>query len=469
MKIFGVTAVLAAAVIGGCREQVYRLDLKASDKGLERRLDWELDQTYGLALPPAGSPRSPQKIAEGYGAEPPEFGAVKAAFSGVFAERMPADVGGAGFYREFASSLGTTRVYLERFRGEPDLLAQIERQNEAVDAAVDVILGWLETRVKGEEGAERLLAWVGTDLRRDWKNLALYNWMAQEEIAAVESPGPASGEAAQQQFMRAYEGLMARSAHFLVERGYLTLAEAPALLAEAGNEGPESLDILPLLRRQVATRMGREELPAALLADFASSEALQSSLVAYLAGSDAMQRLLLTWAGKRQAAGAPIDDDGKEGSLFRAALMATIAIPLFRNYDDLAVRLQTGREPIATSGVWDSGTGTVSWSARLQVKPGEAAGRPLLAYAVWAEPAAAAQRELLGSEILGGWELAEYCVWRAGLTPDETEQWESALLGMRPGPDLKDRLRAFRFREREDEDSPVGGAAVILGRLNAGD
>jgi hypothetical protein len=50
-----------------------------------------------------------------------------------------------------------------------------------------------------------------------------------------------------------------------------------------------------------------------------------------------------------------------------------------------------------------------------------------------------------GKGILDGQALAEYVLWRNGLTEAEGEEWDGFVVSLKPGPGLEERVRAFVF------------------------
>src|SRR5262249_25614357 len=69
---------------------------------------------------------------------------------GKFAEVMPADIGGAGYYTNLKTSFGTTALYMERFRGNDDLAATMEKRFRAADQLTDLIIGWTRSELGRE-------------------------------------------------------------------------------------------------------------------------------------------------------------------------------------------------------------------------------------------------------------------------------------------------------------------------------
>ena len=61
---------------------------------------------------------------------------------GEFSGPLPRDVGGSGSYTNLITSLGGAGFYLERFRGNDDLVARTTRRFHAADKVTDLIIGW---------------------------------------------------------------------------------------------------------------------------------------------------------------------------------------------------------------------------------------------------------------------------------------------------------------------------------------
>src|SRR5439155_26443396 len=63
-------------------------------------------------------------------------------FIGQFAGHTPNDIGGHGGFTNFVSSLGTGWIYVERFRGNDNLLSRINQATTAADQLVDLLVSW---------------------------------------------------------------------------------------------------------------------------------------------------------------------------------------------------------------------------------------------------------------------------------------------------------------------------------------
>src|SRR5579872_1986054 len=111
MKKYLVVAVgLVFILFAGCdKSNEYELELTPQGNVLERKLVFS--STNDLAnisavYPPGGTTQNGQ----GYLAK------------GMFGNTMPKDIGGAGSYTNLATTMGSAAFYLERFRGNDDLV-----------------------------------------------------------------------------------------------------------------------------------------------------------------------------------------------------------------------------------------------------------------------------------------------------------------------------------------------------------
>ena len=70
---------------------------------------------------------------------------------------------------------------------------------------------------------------------------------------------------------------------------------------------------------------------------------------------------------------------------------------------------------------------------------------PAVCFAAWSEPDRAFQEKHFGKFVLSGGGLAEYVIWYRLLKPEEANEWDRFVNGMKPGPELKAAVEAFRF------------------------
>jgi len=357
---------------------------------------------------------------------------------------MPGDVGGSGRHTYWKTRMGTLSLYVERFRGDDDLAGAIRARQDAADTFATLVLGWFRSEFKDDRDFGKLEKFVDGDLRRDLRNLAIYCWTGQ--VVAESDPAPRP----KQPPLDAPEFLV-RIAQYFLERGYFTAAMMPELVRMAREEDGDR--VFEVVRTFVASKMGissAEQVPQRL--DFLKSpERAKQSLNKFLAGTDQHQAFLCKWRQqhKQDATATPPEPHELLGRLAAEATGLEFSTP-----DELQVKLECPTEPFATNGIWEADTRQVVWSGRTNAVGGPSApALPALFYAFWSVPNEDFQREHFGKVVLAGKSLADYCVWRKGLTAAETEQWDALLSSLTPD-NLMQRLDAFRFSS--DAPAPAG-------------
>ncbi len=133
----------------------------------------------------------------------------------------------------------------------------------------------------------RLREFLDKDLRADLKGLLLLGWA--HHVASAGDVGD--------------EELIARAVQYLVERGYLTMTDVPAVarIEVANDSGP----FLALAQRLLARKMGvgdRQPIPTSL-AFLSDPNRAGKSFAAYVAKTEIFQKRLEAWK-QRQAAKA---------------------------------------------------------------------------------------------------------------------------------------------------------------------
>lgn len=374
---------------------------------------------------------------------------------------MPNDVGGSGSYTHWNTSLGSASAYVERFRGNDDLLADMERRQAAADRTVDLLTGWLASELEGEPGFAELREFLENHFRRDLKNLSLYGW--------------AYGVVADDQATALPECLI-RIGQYLVERSYFSPDELPALTRAAQEieyEGPARM--LTVVQRFASSKMGiadDQPIPAGLqfLGDYA---ALKASLDEYLRQTDEFQQSLAAW--NRDRTTNPEAEQPEPGAMF-GELIAGAFIPAFDlgRSDQLKVKFAAASEPFLTNGQWNPQDKHVHWSHEMLAADADPSESPTILYALMGQPDEQAQRAHFGRVVLEGNALGRYCLWYRGLSQQEAKEWDEFVASLRPSSDLAGRLNSFRFshgpplREGDEEGSHLAATPreLILAGLN---
>jgi hypothetical protein len=450
MKKLPLTCLAAlAALVTGCPHNEYVVALTPRGNSLERNLVfYRADGADTNGVPNYQGFPSNELVAI-TALYPP--GAVTGdgapyAAKGEFAETMPGDVGGAGSYKSFATSLGNAGFYSERFRGNDDLAAMVRERLDAANELTDLVVGWSRKEFGHEPDYKNLRRFLDVDFRRDLKNLAMYSWSGA--VSATYKP-------------EAGEEFIVRFGQYLVERGYVKLKDAPDLVQII--QGKEDSRLQLLIQRFVATKLGLPEsgpMPKSL-AFIADSHAFQKSWDEYMAATDIYRTRLRQWEKEKKV---KPDLNKPEPSQITSELFEKFSgldFDFFGNHanDHLTVKLSLPAAPIHTNGKWNEAQRRVIWESDLEEKE-KGARLPVFCYASWSNPDDEFQQQHFGRVILGGDELLKYCLWREGLDELQRNEWEKLLSGLRPGGELTNQLDAFQF----SGGTPQNSSAADFGK-----
>ena len=446
---------LLAVLVTGCPHNEYTVELKPTTTGVERTLTfYRVDGNNSNGVPNYLAFPS-NELAAITGVYP--AGLVKAegqqhVARGEFSGALPADVGGAGSFKTCTASLGEAGFYLERFRGNDDLVGQTTRRFRAANQMTDLVIGWTKAEFGSERGYKKLRKFLNEDFRRDLKNAGLYFWVGQ--ISALNDTN-------------ATEEFTARFSQYLLERGYLKLSDAPQLgslfMDESGTDTMRNL-----VQRLVMEKMDVSPTGPApqAFAVFKDSAALEKSWECYLAKTRLYRAQIKEWEQKKKVdakleAPKPINatDD----------LIADLLCGSGGEPDRLTVKLALGEAPSHTNGKWQDGQ--VIWDANL------AADRPLpaICYASWSRPDRRFQEAHFGNVLLNDDELMRYCLWENGLDDTQAREWKTFLASLQRDQQLTKKLEAFRFAgepavspTKENQNTPVTGRKLLMDALGKG-
>jgi hypothetical protein len=438
--------ILSGLCFVGCTANRYEIELSPAAEGVERSLTcWRSDATDPQRIRTFPDTEL-QQIAAAYGVPVGDQVAEKQEFKGLFAEAMPNDVGGSGSYRRWETSLGSLSIYVERFRGNDDLLSELEQRLQAVDKVVDLLLGWLNETLADEDGFTQLRGFVNDSFRRDLKNLSLYG-LSIELL-------PQQGDITQ-----AVSESIIRAGHYFVERDYFSIEQLPEIIraSQEYEATGHSQRLLKIFQRLIATKMGVQQtarVPESL--NFLGHEvALAKSLQSYLRGTDDYQRMLSAW--EQAKAGDPDLKQPEPADVIGQPLMQAFLPRLFASSDALDVKLLAKRQPFMTNGQWDEQAGRLHWKRSMPTAEAKSFSFPTLLFALWCEPNNEFQQERFGKIIFDGEPLAQYCVWHRGLDDDEVEQWETFLSRPATQAQFVEQLRSFRFSHEPPADPADDG------------
>lgn len=419
---------LLGVLVTGCPHDDYTVELKPVPGGVERTLTfYQADGSNSNGVPnyQAFPSNTLAAITALYPAGAVKQDGQKYVATGEFAEALPNDVGGAGSFTNFTTSLGDAGFYVERFRGNDDLATRTEKQFQAADQITDLVIGWSQSEFGREHGYARLHQFLDGDFRQDLKNAALYFWTGQ--VGAL-SDTNADGE------------FIARFGQYLLERGYMKPSDVPKLYLAFEDGGDESA-LLQIIQRLMAEKM---EIPAsgpmpksfAILND---PDAFEKSWGNYLSKSDLYRVKVREWKEKKKTnpkLEAPKPDEVMD-DLFGDLLQP---FNLFGGEaDHLTVKLALNHAPNYSNGKWQDGR--VVWTADLDPnRP-----LPVLCFADWSNPDGQFQKTHFGNVLLDGDDLTEYCLWQNGLGGNQAREWDSFLANLQPGDNLREKVEAFQF------------------------
>ena len=345
---------------------------------------------------------------------------------GMFANELPNDVGGAGYYTNLSTSLGDTSFYAERFRGNDDPAALSERRAKAAERLAEITIGWTKAELGNEPGYDQLRQFLDSNLRRDLENVGAY-WWYQQFAPVITNCGNID--------------FVIRIGQYLLKRGYVTIGDIPTLLKDQDSD--ESRPLSFWIRRFVARKLAIPENTPSL--EFLSNDdQMEKSLGQYVAGTDLYRARLKQWEAKEKT--QPEDKPPSAQDFLTEQYEDLLNLDMFGQRDHLVVRLALPTAPNFTSGKWDQAAGKVVWDTEL-VDRTNTTQFPVSCYASWSQATEHFQAEHLGKVALAGDDLMGYCLWRSALTPNRGGEWDRFVAGLTPGGDLAKKVDAFRFSD----------------------
>ena len=443
----------ALAVLAGCEKTVYEITMETEGKALNRQLTvWRESQDKNGPRLSELSPDLVQHLTSVYPAAQPLGEAKKRTFVGRFVGRTPDDVGGAGSYTQWETSLGSVSAYVERFRGDDNLSDDVQQRKEAIDQLVGWLSAWLESELGGEPDFPKLKDFVHGQLVRDLWNISLHLWAYH---VAADRPEDPNAEMA------------VRIAQYLMERDYFTPDDMPRIVRafdRAGRDDPDELSAM--LQRLVAKKMGltAEASSSTVPRFFADVTRVEASLDRYLRTTDEYQQLYRDWEQQRQTDQSTLEPGSASPPsgtdvLTKPAIAAFLSnMDFMRAQDSLRVSIATRVSPFLSNGTWDAKTSAIRWSRSVAAADGSGSEPPSVLFALWSIPNEQSQTRHFGRVALQGEALAEYCFWYRCLDEGEAQHWDRFVAGLQklaPDPQkVIQQLAGFRFPDdREGEPS----------------
>jgi hypothetical protein len=354
-------------------------------------------------------------------------------FAGAFSGTLPPDLTfGAytslGVVARTWSPMGQTLSYAERMPGLSDMRALVDHCEQLYDLYVRVLLAALEEEPELRGDPERMAAlrsFVEGELRHDVLNvleLAAVAINVQQYVTGhFDSPGDSQHD------------LLMIPTLYLVEKGYLRAEDLPAIEAN----GYEL--VLHGIVRKAATAMGypTDAAPPAFLTR------------------------LFTDDGHRDAVQRGCTAIGSSEEALESRLAAT-GFRLFGDSAEFKLTWHEPRRPWRTNGEWDESAGEVRWLREdgdwLELAP--------VLFADWADTNDEYQQQHFGDTVLHDSHLVDYNVWRSSLPPDRVAAWDAFVDSLAPGPELRGRIKAFRFAGSEDAEQPPRGAGLLAREMD---
>ncbi|MBN1851938.1 MAG: hypothetical protein JW829_04410 [Pirellulales bacterium] len=177
-------------------------------------------------------------IEKHYGGRQSPADAEKTVFQGNFTDTIPNDLNGAGTFVHYASALGDTYSYVERFQGSDEIQKLLTKRQKAVSKLVDILLDWFDYELSKEPNYPQLHNFINHRFRQDMINLGLLLWTAEAigyDLKDVQAE------------------MCARIWQYLREHEYLSTTDILALIRSFTTQ--DSLPVLKHLQRLAARRL----------------------------------------------------------------------------------------------------------------------------------------------------------------------------------------------------------------------
>jgi hypothetical protein len=456
------TIAALTVLVTGCPHDEYTVDLQPHGNAIERTLTFFRVDGMSSNDTPNYQPFDTNQLLTITALYPPD--AVTESSNhwnwtarGTFAGRMPSDIGGAGTYSNYTTSLGSASIYTERFRGNDDIATSTETRLRAANILADHILAWSKMELGSQPDYANLRRFLDTDFRRDLKNLALYWWLGN--IADNERP---DGNVE----------YFARVGQYLVEHHYLQLRDLSQLQRAFGDNDMDR--VCRILQRVIARKLDIPDsapLPAALKF-LDNPDTLEASWEKYLSTTPEYrhrlsewhrQRALATWmnpgylahnaAGifNRTLTNAPGPPRPQPSEIVQTNLENLAQLDYQPEADVVTVNLALPAAPLHSNGKWDIADGRVKWKRDIE-QPKGLSPLPAFFFAIWAQPDESFQTAHFGGVRVSGDNLFNYCLWHAALSPNQAAECDAFLASLQPDTNLTAKINAFRF---SDEARPA--------------
>ncbi|MGI9272753.1 MAG: hypothetical protein ACR2QT_13315 [Woeseiaceae bacterium] len=446
---------MCLGLLVSCKSSHYELDMQVDGDKMQRQLSVWMDPSsnseseFGVFPTEDLSP-----IAAAYQTDLPEDLAARHEFAGSFGPLMPADIGGSGWLLAWPTSLGTTYIYSEQFRGNDAIHAGLHRRLKTSHRIIDTIIVWLESEFSESDDLQQIVTGFDTTLRADLLDLTAYDWV--DATVTAEEFGS--------------ENLLFRFAQYFANRGYFDPLRIPEYYriifkAENTDDMQPGLDIVA---RGLATRLGFSSdapLPIPFQALVDDWPRYEESLSQFIETSEQISALEEAWAVEDNTQNSADRITAKDLLEDTYIFGIDLGIWDYTTPEKLTAVLHVSSEPLETNGEWNEESATIEWQMTLASNKEPTTQVPNSLFAMWVSPAVDFQLEHFGSIAISDELFVEYCLWRNGLIPSHAEQWDAFLESLIPDPDLDEEISAFRFEDEPDIDEANEHLYEVIGQL----
>jgi hypothetical protein len=452
------TVLIAAALVllAGCENEhaVFEIRLRPKADGVERSLTAWRERSRN-----SDAPNKPlvdaelARLAKLYAERTTGDSDIRQTFRGTFLGRLPADVGGRGTFEISRSPLGTCYTYLERFRGDTDIDAQLYDRRAAVDQLCDLIVAWFDEQLAGKPEQAAVKRFLHQEFRQDVRNISAMFYIARgseqwpDENADESAKGPVGQRAG-----------VVSLVDYLAEHDYVQQIDLPVIAACLQPDDREAA--FALVRKMLARKA---KLPPAAVNSALSflrpSPEFQESWRKLLRGTSEFAQLRKLHEAERRRnpeAGEPAPEKVLE-DLFTASLFGDAVALWQRSRDEVRVSLELTRPPHVTNGTWDAETKSLRWRRYLS----DSGPSAVYCYAQWSVPDEAFQHAHFGRTAVDGEELASVAQLYRSLSPERRAEIDKHLRSLEPGDAIKGRAQDFRFVGEVDEVTEAVGRELI--------
>ncbi|MCP4837633.1 MAG: hypothetical protein GY895_23055 [Phycisphaera sp.] len=423
---FGVTSVLAGALLLGCTNRQVKVEMVAGETGPERIFETNRTDRDEIG-----------RLSEAYETAPTERanGRDGVRFEGVFAEReLPSEIGNRNGWSTLPGSFGTAYYYVEQFGAARDDWSAFRDRMNAGELWIRFAISFFESRIDGDEERAEWRRFAEEELLPDAMSAFLrFNaggYVQQgQRIDTRFRPPQERGPRTDDEWFQVQ--VFAPLVGFAVERGWVEPWEAQLTLL-SGIDGWVSAGERAWTRKELADPIVKRSVgrfvPGADPGEIGpGNQKLILTGLAFLwwvnTSKDAVELML-------ESAAIPEVDKARLRKGDRSIdLPGPFGIPIGGGERPLEseVVLRTEVEPFLTNGTWDESLGTVSFTTRIYPPAERRRMTPPVFHANWAVPDASVQRAIFGGVELVGQGLAESAFWERMFDDDRRAEWTNAL------------------------------------------